>query len=41
MSATLEVERVQPMREGWEGCQARERTRVVSGKSWKVAKRAI
>lgn len=35
--ATVEVERVQPMREGWEGCQARERTSVDSGKSWKVA----
>ena len=41
MSATLEVERVQPSREGWEGCHARERTRVDSGKSWKVANKAI
>lgn len=35
--ATVEVLRVQPMRDGWEGCQARERTSVDSGKSWKVA----
>ena len=39
--ATVEDERVQPIKDGWEGCQARDRTSVASGKIWKVANKAI